>query len=190
MENRDGSQIGQLFRGLVEASSKFGASLPWELSELGVTLVKLDSVSAMLDSRFDSNSFISRVVSQIMQRHMSSALSPAHIFHTVVDTSEFIENLPSRISQILDAVAHNKLKMTVRAIDEKVLIEGFQKIANRITVGLILAALIMGASLLMRVPNKFTIFGYPGLAVICFIAAAGFGFVLVLEVLIGDRKKV
>ena len=51
--------------------------------------------------------------------------------------------------------------------------EGFQKVANRITVGLILAALIVGAALLMRVETTFRILGYPGLAILCFLAAAG-----------------
>src|SRR5262249_34835150 len=41
--------------------------------------------------------------------------------------------------------------------------------------GLVLAALIVGAALLMRVPTNFQLFGYPGLAMICFLAAAAGG---------------
>jgi hypothetical protein len=40
--------------------------------------------------------------------------------------------------------------------------EGLQKIANRVTSGLILAALIVGRSLIMRVETSWQIFGYPG----------------------------
>jgi len=36
----------------------------------------------------------------------------------------------------------NELKVNVDSIDEKMLVEGLQKVANRITLGLILAALI------------------------------------------------
>ena len=39
---------------------------------------------------------------------------------------------------------------------------GFQKVANRITVGLVVAALIVGAALMMRVETTFRIWGYPG----------------------------
>jgi hypothetical protein len=119
---------------------------------------------------------------------MREALSPAHFFHTVLETTEFIEKLPGQVGKILDSVANNDLKVTVHAIDEQVLISGFQKIANRITVGLVLASLIMGAAMLMRVQSNFTIFGYPGLAILCFLAAAGCGFGLVVEIFLSDRR--
>jgi hypothetical protein len=58
-----------------------------------------------------------------------------------------------------------------------------QKIANRITIGLILASLIIGAALMMQVRTEFRIFGYPGLAIIFFVMAAVGGFALVLNIL-------
>jgi ABC-type polysaccharide/polyol phosphate export permease len=65
---------------------------------------------------------------------------------------------------------------------------GFQKVANRITTGLILASLIIGASLLMQVNTSFQLFGYPGIAMICFLAAGGGGLWLVLHIAIKDYK--
>ena len=50
----------------------------------------------------------------------------------------------------------------MEAIDEARLMEGMQKVANRIALGLVLAALIVGAALLMDVETSFRIFGYPG----------------------------
>jgi hypothetical protein len=66
--------------------------------------------------------------------------------------------------------------------------EGLQKIANRITLGLVLAALIIGAAMLMSVPTSFRIMGYPGLAILFFLAAAGGGIMLVLNILFYDEK--
>jgi hypothetical protein len=63
-----------------------------------------------------------------------------------------------------------------------------QKVANRITVGLVLAALIVGASMLMKVETSFTILGYPGLAMLFFVAAATGGLVLVFNTLLSDIK--
>jgi ABC-type polysaccharide/polyol phosphate export permease len=64
-----------------------------------------------------------------------------------------------------------------------------QKIANRITMGIVLAGLLIGASLLMRVQTRFQLFGYPGLAILCFLAAAGGGFWLVISVFVSDYKS-
>ena len=78
--------------------------------------------------------------------------------------------------------------MNIDAIDEKVLIDGFQKVANRIAMGLILAALIVGAAMLMRVETPFRILGYPGFAIILFLAAAGGGIALMVNIILSDTK--
>src|SRR5688572_12607700 len=49
------------------------------------------------------------------------------------------------------------------------LVEGFQKVVNRITGGLVLAGLIVGAAMPMRVETSLRTFGYPDLAMLCFL---------------------
>ena len=80
------------------------------------------------------------------------------------------------------------MKISVDAIDEKTLMVGFQKVANRITVGLIIAALIVGAAMMMRVETTFRIWGYPGLAILLFLAAAGGGVILLINILFYDKS--
>ena len=92
------------------------------------------------------------------------------------------------MNKILDTIGNNELKIRVDAIDEKVVLDGLQKVANRITLGLVLAALIVGAALMMRVDTPFRIFGYPGLPTIFFLLAALAGLILVASILITDEK--
>ncbi len=72
--------------------------------------------------------------------------------------------------------------------DQGSILEGFQKVANRIALGLVLAALIVGAAMLMRVPTPFTILGYPGLAILLFLAAAA-GFWMAWTILFSDVHR-
>jgi ABC-type polysaccharide/polyol phosphate export permease len=67
-------------------------------------------------------------------------------------------------------------------------VEGIEKIANRIAAGIVLAALIVGAALLMRVETTWRILGYPGLAMLFFLAAGAGGFWLVISTFIKDSK--
>src|SRR5947209_5030921 len=64
----------------------------------------------------------------------------------------------------------------------------FTMIANRITIGLLLAALIVGAALMMRVETSFKILGYPGIAIIFFLLAAIGALVLVFNILFRDER--
>ena len=95
---------------------------------------------------------------------------------------------PAHLARILDALSANDLRLKIEVIDHGSIIDGFQKVANRIALGLVLAALIVGAAMLMRVPTPFTILGYPGLAMLLFLAAAGGGFWMAWTILAGDVK--
>lgn len=92
------------------------------------------------------------------------------------------------MNKVLDILANNQLRLDVDVVDERLLIDGLHKIANRISLGLILAALIVGAALLMQVPTHFRILGYPGLAILLFLAAALGGVWLVVSILVRDRE--
>jgi ABC-type polysaccharide/polyol phosphate export permease len=89
----------------------------------------------------------------------------------------------------MDAVANSDLEVKVKATDAKMVIDSLQTIANRITMGIVLAGLIVGASLLMRVQTSFQVFGFPGLAILCFLAAATGGFWLVIRIFVSDYRS-
>jgi hypothetical protein len=84
------------------------------------------------------------------------------VFTTVLEAKEFAEQLPRRINRVLESLASSQLKLKVEVIDEGAVIDGLQKVANRITLGLVVAALIVSAAMMMRIESRFTLLGYPG----------------------------
>ena len=182
-------QVGRVVLEITQASGESGLRVPAELTMLGKTLLNLDLVGRTLDPQFDPNASIRRNGAQMLQERLWKALSPGNLFGGILELKDLLMRLPGRVNQILDVVARNDLKVKVDAIDEQVLIDGMQKVANRITVGLILAALIVGAALMMRIDSTFRLFGYPGLAILCFMGAGGGGLILVINILLHDRPS-
>ena len=162
--------------------------LPSEFTMIAKALLNLDKVVYTLDPTFDPNIVIRERATEILERNIIRSISPSNLLAGAVDVKEFAEKLPSRVNRILDAIGNNDIRFKVDAIDEKVLLDGLQKIANRITLGLVVAALIVGAAMLMRVETSFRIFGYPGLAMIFFVMAAAAGLGLALNILFYDKK--
>jgi ubiquinone biosynthesis protein len=165
-----------------------GLFVPSELTLLGKTLLQLDAIGRILDPAFDPNAAIRRHVGELMARRLRKNATPGRLLSSLWEVKEFAGGLPSRLNRILDAITNHELEVKVKAVDTKLVLEGFQKIANRITTGIVLAALIMGASLLMQVQTSFRIFGYPGLAILCFVAAAAGGAWLVFNIFVQDHK--
>jgi ubiquinone biosynthesis protein len=181
-------QIGRLVMDIARISASCGVKIPPEVTMLGKTLLNLDIVGRSLDPYFDPNEAIRKHSSEIMRHRMAKSLTPSNVLGTFIETKEFLERLPHRLNKIMDGLAENNIKVTVDAFDEVKLMAGFQKVANRITVGLILAALIIGAAMLMRIETSFRILGYPGFAIVFFIAAAVGGIALVINILFSDEK--
>jgi ubiquinone biosynthesis protein len=181
-------ETGRLVLEVTQTCAENGIRVPPELSMLGKTLLNLDQVGRALAPDFDPNASIRRNAAEIMQQRLVRGLSPGNLFSGILELKDLLARLPARVNKLLDALTNNEFKVNVDAIDERTLIEGFQKVANRITVGLILAALIVGAAMLMRVQTHFRIWGYPGLAILLFLAAAGGGIALLVNILFYDKS--
>jgi predicted unusual protein kinase regulating ubiquinone biosynthesis (AarF/ABC1/UbiB family) len=182
-------QVGRTILLVSRMSAESGIRVPSELTMLGKTLLNLDQVGRTLDPTFDPNASIRRNAAGLTTERLRRSLSAGNFMASLMELRDFAQRLPARVNRILDMVADNKLKVNVDAIDEKLLMEGFQKVANRITTGLVLAALIVGAAMLARVPSSFEILGYPALATLFFLAAAGGGIFLLVDIFMTDYRS-
>ncbi len=175
--------VGRVVLDIYHVASTSGLRVPPELSIIGKALLNLDRVAELLDPDFQPAEAVRRHAGGVLRKRALGALKPTSSFRTILDAKEFAEGFPRRIDRVLDRVAGNDLEVRVRIADDRRILGGMQKIANRITVGIVLAALIVGASLLMRVETPFTLFGYPGFAIFLFVMAAAGGVALIIDIL-------
>ncbi|WP_164103139.1 ABC1 kinase family protein [Candidatus Laterigemmans baculatus] len=180
-------QLGHVVLEIRAAAAETGIRLPQELTMLSKTLLNLEKTLRVLDPRYDVHDAIRRYTSEILHRRAQGKMSLQGLYSSLIEVNEFATLLPERANKILDLLAENELRMKVDAVDEAQLIQGIQKIANRITMGLILAALIVGAALMMDVPTDLRLFGYPAIAMFFFLAAAAGGLMLVFQIVVRDR---
>ena len=191
VERSKGATIQELDAGsmvmeLMRISGDYGLRLPAELSMLGKALLNLDQVARVLDPDFDPSEAIRRHTDNILESQMRPSSGSA--FSALLEARDFVEQLPGRVNKVMDAMAEGTFHLDVHAFDEAELMRGFQKLANRLTMGLVVAALIIGAALLIQVETASHLFGYPALAILCFLSAAGCGFALLWSILRADRK--
>lgn len=191
VERSKGATIAELDAGsmvmeLMRISGDHGLRLPAELSMLGKALLNLDQVARVLDPDFDPSEAIRRHTDNILESQMRPSSGSA--FSALLEARDFVEQFPGRVNKVMDAMAEGTFHLDVHAFDEAELMRGFQKLANRLTMGLVVAALIIGAALLIQVDTASKLFGYPALAILCFLAAAACGFALLWSILRADRK--
>jgi len=146
-----GATMGDLQAGVIvgelnQVAGTCGLRLPSELTMLGKALLNLDDIARTLDPNFDPNAAIQRESADLMRKKLAQAVTPSNVMAAAVEAKEFAQHFPHRVNKVLDALAEGQLTLNVQGIDEKDLMRSVQKLANRVTAGLVVASLVIGAA--------------------------------------------
>jgi len=185
--NRDTLDAGRLMLELTRVGTESGLRTPSEFTLLGKTLLNLETVCNALDPEMDVTCVVEDHLEHVMRARIKQSLSPARLATDLLDLQTLLRDAPRKLSDTLSLFADNKFQVRLTGLEESRLVENLQKIANRISAGLITAALIMASALLMRVETRVTLFGYPAIALVMFIVAAGLGLTIVVSSMRRDR---
>jgi predicted unusual protein kinase regulating ubiquinone biosynthesis (AarF/ABC1/UbiB family) len=179
---------GQLIFNVISIANNNDLKAPAELTMLAKTLLHLDSITKKLDPEYDPQRVIRDYAEQLITQKLAQKFNPRNFYPALLDLNQLVLDLPHRVREILDLTSAGRLSFGIKLTQAEEFLAGIHKIANRITVGVVIAALLVSSSLMMRVPSTFTIFGYPGLAVFGYLLASAAGFYLVLSTILRDRK--
>jgi predicted unusual protein kinase regulating ubiquinone biosynthesis (AarF/ABC1/UbiB family) len=179
---------GRMVLDLVLLGSACGLRTPPELSLLGKTLLNLEAVCNGLDPALDVKQVVEDHLEQVMRQRLKKSFSATSLASDAMELQALVRGAPRRVSDILALLADNRLQVKVVGLEESRLIENMQKIANRISTGIIVAALILASSLLMRHDGGARLFGYPAIALVFFLVAAALGLGIVVSALLRDRR--
>jgi len=181
------TSMGQTVIRFLNAAGKHGLLLPFELILLSKALLQLESTLRRLAPRLDAKQVIRQYATELLRERAGEQISLGRITQTALESAELASALPKRLNRITEMMAENAFRVKVDAIDERELIRGVHRVANRITAGLVTSALIVGASLMMQIDAGPTFLGFPLLATIFFVLATLNGFYLVWLALYHDR---
>ena len=158
-----------------------------ELTMLGKALLNLDEVARRLDPGFVPADAVRTYAAGLLRRRLLP--TPGRALAAAMDAKEFVEQLPGRVNQVMDALARGELTLNVQGVDEARILGGIHRLANRLASAIILAALVIGAAMMMRIDTPARLFGYPAVAIVCFLLAASGGFGLLARILWTDRHR-
>jgi predicted unusual protein kinase regulating ubiquinone biosynthesis (AarF/ABC1/UbiB family) len=158
-----------------------GLKLPAELTLLAKALFNLDAVTKALDPSFNPSETMRKYTAEIANERARRDLSPRRLFQMATATSDLLNALPRRLDTITERMSRNDFAFRIDTPQLPMLLNGMEKIANRIFVGLVLAGLLIASGMLLQYWRM--------LGLVCIVIAAGLGLWMVVTVLINDRRK-
>lgn len=179
-------QAGTVLVQMARTSGNHGLRPPAEMTMIGKALLNLDQAVQHLDPDFAPAEAIRENVTTILQSGFS--ISPGAAVAGALELKEFTTSLPRRANRILDSLSNGELTFRINALDEDRLLQTMHQVANRVTVGLVLAAVTVAAALMSGIEAGPRLLGYPAVALLFFVAAAIGGLALVVHILLADRR--
>jgi predicted unusual protein kinase regulating ubiquinone biosynthesis (AarF/ABC1/UbiB family) len=174
---------GTLLLDLTTRGAECGLQPPPELSVLGKTLINLEATLCALHPSLPTRRIVEEHLESLLLKQMEHHASRTGAAAMALDVYALGHGMPAKVARMLDTLADNDLRVRIDGLEESHLIENLQKIANRVSVGLISSALIVGAALLAR-SNAHEL---PTWAGILFGVAALLGLALIVNAWRADR---
>ncbi|MBA2368610.1 MAG: AarF/ABC1/UbiB kinase family protein [Candidatus Protochlamydia sp.] len=183
------TSIGRIVMQLARVAAESGLWLPNQFSAIGKTFLSIDPVLLAMDPNFKPNDVVQANMEDLFKEQVMRQFSFDYLYDTMLDGLTLLQQFPGRLTELLNLASQNNLKFKFDLIGSDLITRNFEKIANRITTGLILGSLIISAGLLMRVETPFQLFGYPGFAMIMFLLAATGALLLIGSIWWNDKKN-
>ncbi len=188
------STLGQLPAGrlvgeLAVAASACGLRPRPELTMLAKTLLDLDEVARTLDPDIQIDKVIEEHAAQVMRHRMLEAARPARMMRSALDAAAFAEELPNRLNKVLESLSEGRLTLSLEGLDEKAMLRGAQKLANRVATGVLIAAFVVAAALFSSGRSGVTVWGYPLLTIVFLGLAVVTAAWLAVSVVRGDLPQ-
>ena len=174
-------EAGKVLYEVINISYQRGLRLPAELTLLAKALFNLDSVTRALDPLFSPMTSIRDYANQLATERARKDFSPRRLFQIVTESADFVTALPHRLEVITQRLATGDFAAKMEIPQVGAVLQGLQKVANRIFSGLVLAAIILASALLM--PQRRSL-GTAG-----FIIAGVIALYMVISILITDRHR-
>jgi predicted unusual protein kinase regulating ubiquinone biosynthesis (AarF/ABC1/UbiB family) len=172
---------GKVLYELINISYQRGLRLPAELTLLAKTLFNLGTLTTSIDPTYSPIPTIREFGNQIAADRARRDLNPRRLYQLATEGSDLLMSLPHRLDIITSRMASNEFTTRIDVPQLALIIEGLQKVANRIFSGLVLAGLLVASAMLIPYRRSLATWG--------FVLAGAIAIWMVLSILWTDRDK-
>lgn len=183
---KDISIGGMLFE-LVDILTEYRIKFPANLILLARALIAVEGIGRQLDPQFNMVEHLRPFAEQIVHERYSPTNLAKEMNQTFKAYHALGKTLPHDLKEFVNRINRNKFKIELEHRGLERLINDLDKSTNRISFSLVIAALIIGSSLIMQTDKGPMLFGFPILGLSGYCVAGFLGFGLAIAILRSGR---
>ena len=176
-------RIGEFLNRLIRLIIRNRLKMPPGFYLMLKTIVTLEGVARRLDPDFDMVQQIRPFARDAMRERLRPDRLAKDMYYGALDLTPMLKEFPAQARDILGLIKRGKLRIEFQHQGLEPMLRSHERMVNRLVFSLVLAALIIGSSLvvLSGIPPKW--YGIPLIGVAGFLSAAFLGFWLLISIL-------
>lgn len=180
-------KVGHFLMDLIDSVTRNRIKIPSDLFLLSKAFMIIEGVGEKLDPSFDMVGLSKPFAEELVRQKYS----PRKIAREIINFSELFYNfaisLPKELTVIIDKVKKGTLRIEFEHRGLEHLISEMDKVSNRIAFSVIIAALIVGSSIIMQTNKGPLLFEFPIFGIIGYVIAGIMGLWLAIAILRSGR---
>ena len=164
-------RLGAMLSDLVAILRQHQLALPPDLSLLVKAFISLEGMGRELDPDFDMAGEAMPLLEQALRARYAPTAFLQRGWRGVSEALSLVAGLPQDISRLLRAARRGRLEIHIDVTHLKRVGNQLDSAANRLVIGIVIAALIIGSSIVMTVPGGPTLLGQPFFGLLGFAGA-------------------
>ena len=164
--------LGTMLSDTVAILRQHQLMLPADLALLIKAFISLEGMGRELDPDFD----IAGEAMPMLEEMLRARYTPSALIkrggRALTEMMSLIAGLPHDLSRLLRAARRGRLEIHIDVTNLRHVGNQLDGAANRLVIGIVVASLIVGSSIVMTVPGGPRLFGLPALGLLGFTSAA------------------
>jgi len=179
--------IGELLRDGSATMLRHRLQFPPDLLMLMKAFMTIESVGRRLDPNFRLIEHARPIVERVLRERFTPAAIADRVSEIGRETAHAIETLPRDVMEIVRKARTDRLQVQFVHRNLEHFVQEMDRASNRLSFAVVIAALVVGSSLLVQTGTGSRLFGYPAMGVIGFLVAAVLGIWLAVGILRSGR---
>ena len=176
-------ELGQLTRDILEVAVRHEIKIPTDYTLMIKALLTIERIGRQLDPELNAIEEAKPMVTKIMKERWNPQRLVSHSLMNVRNLSFVLRDMPTQLHQILEEIRHGKLHIEFEHMHLERLIMVMDTASNRVAGSLVIAALIIGSSIVIYSNRGPMFMDFPLIGIIGFVSAGILGLLLLLSIL-------
>jgi ubiquinone biosynthesis protein len=174
-----GTELNEVHGGmneLINIMRKYHIFMPRELVLLARGIGMVEETGEKLDPNFNAVEVGKPIIKRVVKKKFSPVNFVDYVKKNVIEMEHILKNIPLTVTKTLYKLEEGEIRIKIEH-------EGLERITNKLSTALILAALLIGSSMIMTTDNGIYLIKFPYLGVTGFVISGVLAIFLVVSII-------